>query len=30
MNTKKDYHRYNYNWTLKDATFTKEKGTVFS
>jgi DNA (cytosine-5)-methyltransferase 1 len=23
-------HRFNYNWTLKDAVFTKDKGTVFS
>lgn len=23
-------HRYPYNWTLKDAVFTKDKGTVFS
>ena len=23
-------HRYPYNWTLKDALFTKDKGTVFS
>jgi DNA (cytosine-5)-methyltransferase 1 len=22
--------KYNYNWTLKDAVFTKDKGTVFS
>ena len=21
---------YNYNWTLKDAVFTKDKGKVFS
>lgn len=21
---------YNYKWNLKDATFTKDKGTVFS
>jgi DNA (cytosine-5)-methyltransferase 1 len=23
-------HRFNYNWTLKDAKFTKDKGKVFS
>ena len=23
-------HRFPYEWTLKDATFTKDKGTVFS
>lgn len=23
-------HRFNYNWTLKDAFFTKDKGKVFS
>jgi len=23
-------HRFPYNWTLKDAKFTKDKGTVFS
>jgi len=23
-------HRFAYNWTLKDAVFTKDKGTVFS
>jgi len=23
-------HRFPYNWTLKDAVFTKDKGTVFS
>ena len=23
-------HKYNYNWTLKDAVFTKDKGKVFS
>lgn len=23
-------HRFPYNWTLKDANFTKDKGTVFS
>lgn len=23
-------HRFPYNWTLKDAIFTKDKGTVFS
>lgn len=23
-------HRFNYNWTLKDANFTKDKGKVFS
>ena len=23
-------HRFNYEWTLKDANFTKDKGTVFS
>tara|TARA_R100000951_G_scaffold114965_1_gene121561 strand:+ start:4762 stop:5892 length:1131 start_codon:yes stop_codon:yes gene_type:complete len=26
----KTKHRYPYEWTLKDATFTKDKGTVFS
>ena len=23
-------HEFNYEWTLKDAKFTKDKGTVFS
>jgi hypothetical protein len=23
-------HKFPYNWTLKDATFTKDKGKVFS
>ena len=23
-------HKYNYRWTLKDAKFTKDKGSVFS
>jgi DNA (cytosine-5)-methyltransferase 1 len=23
-------HKYNYNWTLKDVVFTKDKGKVFS
>ena len=23
-------HKYDYNWTLKDAVFTKDKGKVFS
>lgn len=23
-------HKFNYNWNLKDAIFTKDKGTVFS
>ena len=23
-------HKFDYNWTLKDANFTKDKGTVFS
>lgn len=23
-------HRFIYNWTLKDANFTKDKGKVFS
>lgn len=23
-------HKFNYNWTLKDAVFTKDKGNVFS
>ncbi len=23
-------HRFDYNWTLKDAHFTKDKGKVFS
>jgi DNA (cytosine-5)-methyltransferase 1 len=27
MNVK---HKFNYNWTLKDAVFTKDKGKVFS
>lgn len=26
----KQEHRFPYNWTLKDATFTKDKGKVFS
>lgn len=26
----KTKHRYPYEWTLKDANFTKDKGTVFS
>jgi len=26
----KTEHKYPYNWTLKDAVFTKDKGTVFS
>lgn len=26
----KKEHRFPYNWTLKDATFTKDKGKVFS
>jgi len=26
----KTEHRFNYEWTLKDANFTKDKGTVFS
>lgn len=26
----KKEHRFNYEWTLKDAKFTKDKGTVFS
>ena len=25
-----DTHKFPYEWTLKDATFTKDKGTVFS
>ncbi len=25
-----DFHKFPYKWTLKDATFTKDKGTVFS
>lgn len=27
---KKQAHKYSYNWTLKDAVFTKDKGKVFS
>jgi len=27
---KKQAHKYPYNWTLKDAVFTKDKGKVFS
>lgn len=23
-------HKFDYHWTLKDANFTKDKGTVFS
>ena len=23
-------HKFDYNWTLKDAIFTKDKGKVFS
>lgn len=23
-------HRFSYEWTLKDANFTKDKGKVFS
>ena len=23
-------HKFPYEWTLKDAVFTKDKGTVFS
>ena len=23
-------HKFNYNWTLKNANFIKDKGTVFS
>ena len=26
----KKKHRFPYNWTLKDANFTKDKGKVFS
>jgi DNA (cytosine-5)-methyltransferase 1 len=26
----KKEHKFNYNWTLKDAVFTKDKGKVFS
>jgi DNA (cytosine-5)-methyltransferase 1 len=26
----KTEHKFNYNWTLKDAVFTKDKGKVFS
>ncbi len=26
----KDKHRFAYNWNLKDAIFTKDKGKVFS
>lgn len=26
----KNEHKFPYEWTLKDATFTKDKGTVFS
>ena len=27
---KNNKHKFSYNWTLKDATFTKDKGKVFS
>jgi DNA (cytosine-5)-methyltransferase 1 len=27
---KKQEHKFKYNWTLKDAVFTKDKGKVFS
>jgi DNA (cytosine-5)-methyltransferase 1 len=27
---KKQAHKYPYNWTLKDAVFTKDKGKLFS
>lgn len=27
---KKNKHKFPYKWTLKDAVFTKDKGTVFS
>ena len=27
---KKEEHKFPYEWTLKDAVFTKDKGTVFS
>ena len=23
-------HKFNYNWTLKDAIFTKDKGKILS
>ena len=26
----KTKHRFPYEWTLKDANFTKDKGTVFN
>ncbi len=29
-NTKDMKHKFPYKWTLKDAVFTKDKGTVFS
>lgn len=28
--SKENKHKFNYEWTLKDANFTKDKGTVFS
>ena len=30
MTEKQSKHRFPYKWTLKDAIFTKDKGTVFS
>lgn len=30
INEKIKYHRFPYEWTLKDAIFTKDKGKVFS
>lgn len=30
MNTKEKHHRFDFRWTLKNAVFTKDKGTVFS
>jgi DNA (cytosine-5)-methyltransferase 1 len=30
INNMKKEHKYPYNWTLKDAIFTKDKGKVFS
>ena len=30
MQTNNNKHRFSFNWTLKDAIFTKDKGKVFS
>ncbi len=30
LSEKHKKHKFNYEWTLKDAKFTKDKGTVFS